>query len=152
MNIMSWKVLSAVQLGPLFVWIRHDIIFRKTETYWEHFEWCPYPKTFLIRNDEPLYVRGLPYLSEDSELCLWRKLLRMSVKQCLINNVCIENSEIQAVSEIKNTLVEHSLNCVCVCACMHIWGCYMAFLVIFTWYSVRNCVSVVSIVTRLQTW
>jgi hypothetical protein len=43
-------------------------------------EWCPYPKTFLIRNDELLYVCGLPYLSEDSELCLWRKLLWVSVK------------------------------------------------------------------------
>jgi hypothetical protein len=46
----------------------------------------------------------------------------------LINSVCIENSAFQAVSETKNTLVGHSVNCVCLCGggggeveYMHIW-------------------------------
>jgi hypothetical protein len=67
----------------------------------------------------------------------------------LTNSVCIENSAFQAVSEIKNTLVGHSLNCVCVCACMYIWGVTWHFLV-FLHGTVLETVSVVSIVTRLQ--
>jgi peptidoglycan biosynthesis protein MviN/MurJ (putative lipid II flippase) len=48
----------------------------------------------------------------------------------LINSVCIENDAFQVVSEIKNTLVGHFLNCVCVCACMHMWGVTWHFLVL----------------------
>ena len=69
----------------------------------------------------------------------------------LISSVYIENSALQAVPKIKNTLVGHfSELCVCLCVHAHM-GCYMALLGIFTWYSVGNCVSVVSVVTRLLT-